>query len=105
MTSVFVAPTAWAPACVPFHPYSLNEWSSSCPTSVTKPTLKLPAAEADGAAETALDAAADGAAEVPVDGAALDPAELQAANATAADASRASTARDDEMRMILLRND
>src|SRR3954453_22270285 len=93
-----VPPIAFAPACAPSHEYSLNEWSSSWPTSVTKPTFanlplpEPPAAEADAAADGALDeAAADGAldeaADAAVVGAALDPELLHAANSRAADAS------------------
>src|SRR5689334_11173331 len=110
-----LAPMAVAPACAPFHEYSLNEWSSSWPTSVTKPTFANlpPLAAADAGADAGVEAAAEagadaGAADVPVDGAdvaaGLAPVLLHAANATAAAASNASAARDEVMRMILLRS-
>src|SRR4051794_31169517 len=98
-----VPPTAAAPAWAPFQEYSLKEWSSSVPTSVTKPTFHFPAAEPEGAVDGADDVAADGAVDVPAEGADVAPELLHAANATDATASSASAARDDEMRMILLR--
>src|SRR6476646_6115231 len=91
-------PMAVAPACAPFQEYSLNEWSSSWPTSVTNPTFHLLAA--DGAADVPVEGAAD---VPPVDGAGVAPELLQAAKPTAAAASSASAARDEEMRMFLLR--